>query len=154
ASRALPRRGRGATLPSLLALLLTTLVFQLEPGPQQRARIIRHAPQPGLVGDAAFTLRGLVRAVGAFIPVLAVLRALPLQRALHALALRRFRLALLCFAPCRILPGLAPRLLRLLPLLRFVLLLRLVRLATLVLPGICLPRVALPAGTRLRLAGT
>src|SRR5688572_5834639 len=68
---------------------LAALMLEPELLAQQAARIVWHAPQPSLVGQATFAL--LRRFVGRprRTALIAFLRLTLLQRALHALALRR-----------------------------------------------------------------
>src|SRR5688572_23548621 len=78
-----------------LALGQTALLLDAEFLAQQTARIIGHAPQPGLVGQALLALlRRFVGLRGATPRVLLAVALLLLQRALHAFALRGIGLTL------------------------------------------------------------
>jgi hypothetical protein len=89
ARRTWPRSSRcGNGLRHLASLALAALLFQLETGAQQAARIVRHAPQPGLHGlSLPALLRGFASRRFAVDSLPACLFLLALQGLTHLLAL-------------------------------------------------------------------
>src|SRR5690606_13618149 len=80
-----------ASVASAFSRFPASLVLEPELGAQQAARIVRHAPQPGLVGALLFLFGGaalLRRRGGSLVIAVRVFTGFLLfQRLLHALAL-------------------------------------------------------------------